>query len=240
MGFWGKFSWGSHWSFKGNGVCRPVDRSDNKKKYWVRNDDDDCGFGGWKAKKTWKRWDRDDDDDHGWKGWKAKKAWKRWDRDEDDNEGGRFWKGKGWKRRERDEDDRDDSDVKKIIWEKVICRPDTEVPEEQDNRAPEITSPSPAIVTFSKGEPGTEVATILANDADGDTLVFSIVDATDSETADGDFFQIDPDTGVLSFVQLAAEDGSRDRDSVYEVGVQVSDGELTDTILLDVVYLTGA
>ena len=241
MGYWSKISWGSSWSFKGYGACRSYDRTYNKKKFWANNDDgegreapayqpEDNNSGirdGWKkfCETPFRKKRCDDDDDGGSKGWKHKKAWKRWERDEDDDRGGKkFWK--------------------KYDKKPVICEPDPEpepeTPEPQPNRAPEITSPALAVVTFTNGKPGIEVATIVATDPDGDTLQFSILDANDTDTADGDFFRIDPNTGVLSFLQNATPKGSQDLDSVYEVGIQVSDGELTDTIMLDVAYLTGA
>ena len=76
-------------------------------------------------------------------------------------------------------------------------------------------------VSFTVTEATTAVATVTAEDDDGDELAFSI-----SGGADQGLFSIDPDSGALRF--LAAPDfgapDDADGDNLYEVTVSVSDG----------------
>ena len=236
MGCWGKSSWGGNWGSYGGG--RSYKKKYIKKSAWKRDDDDNqggkkafkfCGNDdwrdGWKKswKKSWDRKDRDDDNDGGFKGWKFKSC-KRWDRDEDDR-GGKCGIKKFWK---------------KFDKKPVICEPEPEQPETEDNNAPEITAPAQPFATFTESNPGIVVTDVDAIDPDGDTLVFSLVESSNPESADADLFVVDPATGVLTFAQQLTLDGSADGDAIYEVAVQVSDGDLTDTIELDLIMLTGA
>ncbi|MGH8858617.1 MAG: cadherin-like domain-containing protein, partial [Polaromonas sp.] len=92
-----------------------------------------------------------------------------------------------------------------------------------DPYAPFITSY--AEVTIAENT--TAVTTVTAFDIDaGSTLTYSIVGG-----ADGSLFQIDPHTGVLSFVtgpnyEVPTDVGGN---NIYDVKVQVSDGTRVDT-----------
>ena len=89
-----------------------------------------------------------------------------------------------------------------------------------ENTAPVITS-----TAFTVNENTTTVGTIVATDAEGDALTYSI------SGDDAALFTIDPATGELSFV--AAPDfevpGDASLDNIYNVQVQVSDGIETVT-----------
>ncbi|MEP3480815.1 MAG: cadherin domain-containing protein, partial [Fuerstiella sp.] len=88
------------------------------------------------------------------------------------------------------------------------------------NNAPVIETSS----HLSIAENQTEVATIVATDADGETLTFSLSDAQD-----GASFVIDPDTGVLSFREAPdfENPNSLNGTNVYDVTVRVTDGNTT-------------
>ena len=150
------------------------------------------------------------------------------------------WKDKGCKRWDRDEDDRGGKCWKKLNKKPVICEPEPEQPEPQENRAPEITSPQPPFITFVNSATGAVAADVDAIDLDGDSLVFSILDTAQPGSADADLFLIDPATGVLRFAQELTLTGSANGDPNYEVAVEVSDGALTDTIELSLFMLSGA
>jgi hypothetical protein len=96
------------------------------------------------------------------------------------------------------------------------------------NHAPVIISGlGGPTATVSIDENTTAVTTVNANDVDpGTTLTYSI-----SGGADQSQFQIDPTTGVLSFLSAPGFEapGDAGADNVYDVTVQVSDGTLTDT-----------
>jgi hypothetical protein len=89
------------------------------------------------------------------------------------------------------------------------------------------------------------VTTVIATDADGDTLTFGIVGTASGGAADAARFTIDTATGALSFV--AAPDfeapADADADNVYQVTVQVSDGNGgfdTQTLSVTVSDVSGA
>ncbi len=191
----------------------PADAPRNSDKKWADKWADGNGWS-WKS-----RFDREDNDGCGWK--PARKKWRK--DDEKDRKCGR-----------RDDDD-DDFGCFKF---KTTC--DSEPPQAVENRAPEFTSPAPSLLATSNGIQGAEIGRVTAEDLDGDTLVFSIRDANGPESADGDMFLIDAATGTLTWREAVKADGSVDGDSTYEVEIMVSDGELTDTIELDVIYITGA
>lgn len=90
------------------------------------------------------------------------------------------------------------------------------------NHAPSITS-TPT-VTVNENEVG--VHTVTASDTDGDTLTYSITGGADF--AD---FSINASSGNLRFVNAPDFENPTDMgvDNVYEVTVEVSDGDLTDT-----------
>lgn len=90
------------------------------------------------------------------------------------------------------------------------------------NDAPELDPAGPFLVD----ENTTAVGTMTASDADGDDLTFSITGG-----ADADLFDIDADTGALSFA-VAPDFEDPDHDPGYEVQVAVSDGELADDELV--------
>ncbi|MEM5774145.1 MAG: putative Ig domain-containing protein, partial [Anaerolineaceae bacterium] len=96
------------------------------------------------------------------------------------------------------------------------------------NEGPSITSDGGAdTASLSVPENSTAVTTVTADDPDADTvLAFSIVGGADQGK-----FEINPASGTLVFT--AAPDfetkADADADNVYDVTVEVSDGELTDT-----------
>jgi Ca2+-binding RTX toxin-like protein len=97
------------------------------------------------------------------------------------------------------------------------------------NEAPVITSDGAgATASVSINENTTAVADVNASDEDqpAQTLTYSIVGGADQAR-----FQIDANTGVLSFVSAPNYEAPADAgpDNVYDVVVQVSDGTLSDT-----------
>ena len=88
------------------------------------------------------------------------------------------------------------------------------------NVAPSFTSEPSASVSENVAA-GTSVLDVVATDADGDALTYSI-----SGGADADLFEIDASTGALSF--LASPDfetpGDAGGDNVYDIIVTASDG----------------
>jgi Ca2+-binding RTX toxin-like protein len=87
------------------------------------------------------------------------------------------------------------------------------------NEAPTIPDPDFFVVP----ENGTAVATVAASDPDDDDLTYSIVAAVDSA-----LFQIDPVSGVLSFITPPDFEAPADLDgdNMYHVRVRASDGTL--------------
>ncbi len=97
--------------------------------------------------------------------------------------------------------------------------PDAEAP---SNAVPQITSP--ADVSVAEGiEAGDPVHTLTATDADGDTLSYALTGE------DADAFTLDPDTGVLTFVETPDHEdpADADGDNVYNITVTVDDGQGT-------------
>ena len=101
------------------------------------------------------------------------------------------------------------------------------------NDAPVITSNSGgATASVSIDENTTAVTTVTATDVDSPAITYSIVGGADSAK-----FTIDPNTGVLSFVNAPDFENPTDvaggssvaGNNVYDVVVQASDGSLVDT-----------
>ncbi len=103
------------------------------------------------------------------------------------------------------------------------------------NDTPVMTSAA----TASVFENATAVTTVRATDADGDSITYSIADG-----ADGALFTIDATTGVLSFTKAPdfENKADADKDGIYQVAVQASDGALssTQTISVTVVDINDA
>lgn len=100
------------------------------------------------------------------------------------------------------------------------------------NIAPHITSNGAgATASITIAENTTAVTTVTASDVNHDLINFSI-----SGGDDADLFTINASTGVLAFIDPpnyeAPEDA--DTDNVYEVIVQATDGELSDTQAISV------
>ena len=94
------------------------------------------------------------------------------------------------------------------------------------NDAPAITSDGGgATASLSRAENATAVTTVTADDPDSASLTFSIVGGADETKV-----QIDPVTGVLSFVDAPdfEQPGDADGNNSYVVQVRASDGSLTD------------
>ena len=106
------------------------------------------------------------------------------------------------------------------------------------NNAPAITSDGGGATAFvNAAENQTAVTTVTATDADGDIPTFSITGGADAAK-----FNIDTNTGVLTF--NAAPDfenpGDSDTDNVYEVQVTADDGKGgTDNQLISVTVTDG-
>ncbi|BDT69843.1 hypothetical protein os1_40350 [Comamonadaceae bacterium OS-1] len=101
-----------------------------------------------------------------------------------------------------------------------------------NDNAPVITSNGGgAVASLNQAENGTPVTTVTATDADGSALTYSI-----SGGADAALLQINPSTGVLSFVTAPDFENPTDAgaNNVYNVTVRVSDGTFTDTQTLGV------
>ncbi|MBX3421912.1 MAG: DUF2341 domain-containing protein [Pirellulaceae bacterium] len=91
------------------------------------------------------------------------------------------------------------------------------------NLPPTITSNGGGgSASISVDENQAAVTTVMATDANGDTLTYSIVGGTD-----GGAFNIHNQTGVLTFVNPPDYEAPTDSnlDNIYEVVVQVSDGQ---------------
>ncbi|MEZ6123848.1 MAG: cadherin domain-containing protein [Planctomycetaceae bacterium] len=88
------------------------------------------------------------------------------------------------------------------------------------NSAPHVTTGSHIQVPENQ----TAVVVIQATDSDGDTLTYSIADASD-----GALFNIDPQTGELTFKNAPDFENPLDLngDNVYDVIIRVSDGKTT-------------
>ncbi|PNK01760.1 hypothetical protein CEP10_18405, partial [Cylindrospermopsis raciborskii S07] len=106
----------------------------------------------------------------------------------------------------------------------------TDVPEV--GNPPVITSSS----TFSVAENSKQVGTIIATDADGNTLTYSI-----SGGADQSLFNINANTGALSFVN-APNFEAPGTDNIYNVQIQVTDGNnpVTQDLIINVTNVNEA
>ncbi|HEY0974977.1 MAG TPA: cadherin domain-containing protein [Solimonas sp.] len=97
-----------------------------------------------------------------------------------------------------------------------------------NDNAPVITSlGGGAAATVRIDENSSRVTTVTATDADADSeLSYRIIGGQDAR-----FFTLDAATGALRFIEAPDAEKPRDanRDNVYEVQVEVSDGTLTDT-----------
>ncbi|VVS96417.1 Cadherin [Sphingomonas sp. EC-HK361] len=101
-----------------------------------------------------------------------------------------------------------------------------------DGFAPVITSNGGgATAAITVNENLTAVTTVTATDADGPTLAFAIIGG-----ADAALFAIDPATGALTFKNAPdfENPGDANHDNVYDVVVQASDGNNTDSQALSV------
>ena len=100
------------------------------------------------------------------------------------------------------------------------------------NEAPDITSNGGAATAeIDAKEDQTAVTTVTATDPDGNTLTFRIAGGNDA-----DLFSVDSLTGVLTFKAAPDFETKVDAnvDGIYEVTVEVSDGNLTDTQSINV------
>ena len=100
------------------------------------------------------------------------------------------------------------------------------------NTAPVITSNGGGTTAqLNVAENSLPVTTVVASDADGQPLTYSIVGGADAQ-----YFTIDPQTGALSFAKALNFEMPFDSDgnNVYDVVIRVSDGLLTDTQTLAV------
>ncbi|MGB0903631.1 MAG: Ig-like domain-containing protein, partial [Mangrovicoccus sp.] len=100
------------------------------------------------------------------------------------------------------------------------------------NDAPILSGPDAAFVI----EGQTYVDQFAATDAEGDGLIYSL------SGADAGLFQIDAETGELSFAQATdftalTQNGDPERHLTRHVTVEVTDGRLVDSIDLDVTLL---
>lgn len=91
-----------------------------------------------------------------------------------------------------------------------------DVDEEPENRAPTISTSN-----LSVAEGQTEAGQVQASDADGDTLTYAITGGDDAAA-----LRIDAETGALSFRSAPDFEAPTDADgdNVYQVEVQVADG----------------
>ena len=146
--------------------------------------------------------------------------------DDDDSKGhgGRdHWNNGHWRHSCKDDDDDDDD----------------------DGGVDPTNSPPEFVVVDSQilvGDPGVggNILSVFATDADaGDTLVFSLTPEDGGESADAEFFDIDPATGQITLAQPIAMNGSEDADSTYEVSVEVTDGTDVATLDLDITFTFG-
>jgi len=227
---WG--NWKKKWADK---KCEPNDRDDRKDDFEKKIIKFDCG-GEFKFKKY--GWASDDGCN-----WKSKKAWKAWKRKDDDDGCGpkKDWKKKDWKKKDLD---------KKCDWKKikpVECdpeeeeHPDTDGPvDQQVNRAPDIIAPTETQIMIDNTAQNSVVSKVEAVDLDGDSLVFKINDTSDADSPDADSFIIDPQTGEVTMIGVPSVFGSADGDWSYQIEVEVTDGQATDNVVLDMLYFASA
>lgn len=103
--------------------------------------------------------------------------------------------------------------------------------------APVITSNGGGdTAAISVAEDATAVTKVVATDADGDTLGYSITGG-----ADAALFDIDEDTGALTFITAPNFEAPADAgtNNVYDVIVTASDGTLSDSQAIAVTILDG-
>lgn len=103
--------------------------------------------------------------------------------------------------------------------------------------APVITSNGGGdTAAISVAEDSTAVTTVVATDADGDTLGYSITGG-----ADAALFAINEDTGALTFITAPNFEAPADAggNNVYDVIVTASDGTLSDSQAIAVTILDG-
>lgn len=229
----------SCWNFKKKGY-------DFKSKFKFKKNDTDDDHGSIKAK-----FFKDKFSDGLKKHWKIKKAWKK-DNCDDDKDGGSKidWKKASkdcWKDAVKDHWKKcgDKKPWKKLCDDKLPETPEPplppvcELPEEPENAAPVITGPD-GMIPVGLFSAGLVVADVDATDADGDTLVFSINDASNANSPDADLFTIDPETGAITANAPLGFDGSADGDESYQIEVMVSDGDLSDTMILNLTSFMSA
>ena len=93
------------------------------------------------------------------------------------------------------------------------------------NEAPVITKDADGGIAASTVSDTKAIATIAATDPDGDTLTYSVTD-TD--------FEIDANTGVLTFKNPPTYDSATAANNTKTVTVTVSDGALSDTVVVTI------
>ena len=101
------------------------------------------------------------------------------------------------------------------------------------NRAPAITAPgAAATLALTQPEGRAALTTVGAVDADAGTLLLYSI----SGGADAALFNIDAGSGALRFITAPDHESPQDAnaDNVYELTVQVSDGQLTDSQAISV------
>ncbi|TPW18221.1 MAG: hemolysin-type calcium-binding region [bacterium] len=104
-----------------------------------------------------------------------------------------------------------------------------------NSEPPRITSDGGgAEIGIDVAEGQTTVTTVVASDANLQTVIYSIAGGTDAA-----LFTIDPATGVLSFITAPDFEAPTDlrRDNIYDVIVAASDGQLRDLQAITVTVL---
>ena len=244
--YWGEKSWKKKWAK----TCKRDDRDDRKDfdnkfkcdfdfkiKKWGWADKDGFGCGGWTSKFKFKDCGVD---------LKIKKWACDWKPKQDNDDG--FCGNRN--------DDCDRGQIKfrdcKIDWKgcevdpPVECKPEIitetvcDFPEEPKNTAPEIVAPTNTQILIDESADQNVVTKVVAEDLDDDTLVYSINDATDPDSADADLFTIDSQTGEVMMLEAPHATGSADGDWRYQIEVEVTDGQATDSIILDLLYVSAA
>ena len=70
--------------------------------------------------------------------------------------------------------------------------------------------------------------------------MFTLIEDPNVAGEDADFFTVDPATGEISIPNAIENRPSADGNFVYEFEVQVTDGEFTDTVLVEYLIAGGA
>ncbi len=112
-------------------------------------------------------------------------------------------------------------------------------PEEETNSAPVFVAPVLTEISVGNVGVGNVLVLALATDADGDTLVYSLAPEDGGNSADAEFFAIDPNTGEMIIAQDVSPFGDEDQDGTYEVTIQVSDGTETVSLDMDIAFTFG-